>query len=65
MSAEQARALATHVRHVGMNVADAIGQANSDRLPVPLEVYSVQSTLLAWARLLERRADEQADGGQP
>ena len=53
MSGEQARALAGQVRHVAALVGDAVGQADLDQLPVPADVYSVQPTLLAWARHLE------------
>jgi hypothetical protein len=49
-----AAALAGQVRHVAALVADAIGQAQLDHLPVPAEVLGVQATLLAWVRQLEQ-----------
>jgi hypothetical protein len=48
-----AAALAGQVRHVAALVADAVGQAQLDQLPIPREVYSVQGALLCWARQLE------------
>jgi len=49
-----AQALAGQVRHVAALVGDAVGQATLEALPVPDEVFTVQPTLLAWARALER-----------
>lgn len=54
-----AQALAGQVRHVAALVGDAVGQATIDRLPVPAEVFTVQPTLLAWARDLEYYGGEE------
>jgi hypothetical protein len=55
---DQAAALAVQVRHVSALVADAIGQAQLDGLPIPDDVYPIQNTLLGWARRLEQRRDQ-------
>jgi hypothetical protein len=46
--------LAGQVRHTSALVADAIGQAQLDGLPIPDDVYPIQYALLAWARRLEQ-----------
>ena len=59
MSDQAAASLAIQVRHTSALVADAIGQAQLDGLPIPDDVYPVQNVLLAWARRLEQRGEGQ------
>jgi hypothetical protein len=53
-TAEQRTNLAQQARRLGALVADLIGQAMSAAAPIPTEMFSVQPTLLAWARRLEQ-----------
>ena len=50
-----AAALADQVRHVAALVADAVGQATIEDLPIPPQIHSVQAALLTWARRLEQQ----------
>lgn len=48
------RGLAAEIRRAGALVADLVGQAEIARFTIPTEVYSVQPTLLTWARRVEQ-----------